>query len=153
MRQTLRPRAVFAQGIQTHDPRLRSSIHGAFVAHDEKLFFRMERFDSRKTRARLRRLKRDEFQFEVGRLAGGPFPGSPPQRAFAIEQNGEPFHPAATGTWVCGGSGGGKRCRRARFRIFENTSRLKKCIPPRTRSTTPTFLLSVSNTPCRSTGI
>jgi hypothetical protein len=85
MRQPLRPRAVFAQRVKTHDPGLRPSINRAFVAHDEKLFLRMERFDSRKTRPRVRRLKRNELQLEESRLAGEPIPASPAQRTLAIE--------------------------------------------------------------------
>src|SRR5213079_1941192 len=94
MGQRLRPRTVFAQRTSTHDPRPLASIHRAFVAHDKKLLLRMKRVNSGETLTRLRRLKRNEFQFEESWLAGEPIAASPVQRAFAIEQNEEAFHPA-----------------------------------------------------------
>src|SRR5664279_556817 len=107
MREALRPFPIIAQRIKTHDPRVWPSIHATLIAYDEELFFRMERVDPRKTARRFRRLERKEAQFQKGRLAGEPRPASPAQRALSIEQHVEPLHPAATGTCVCGGSGGG----------------------------------------------
>src|SRR5215813_1365873 len=52
-------------------------------------------------------------------------------------------HFPSPGIWfVLGGKGGAVR--RARFLIREKTKRLKKCIPPRTSSTTPILSLTSS---------
>jgi hypothetical protein len=147
MRQAEGQLAIIAQSIKAHDPGLWPSINPALIAHDEKLVLGMERCDPGEAVSYFRRLERQEVQFQKRRLTGEPRSATPAQRALSIEQYVESLHPAATGICVCGGSGGGARWSRARFRIFENTSKLKKCMPPRTSSTTPTLRLSVSNTP------
>jgi hypothetical protein len=48
MRQPLRPFAIIAQCIETHEPGLRPLINAAFIADDEKLRLGMERFNFRK---------------------------------------------------------------------------------------------------------
>lgn len=139
--------AIIPQGIKAHDPGLRPPINPALIAHNKELLLGMKRFDPGEAVSDFRRLEWQEAQFQERGLAGEPRAATPAQRALAIEQDVESLHPAATGICVCGGSGGGARWSRARFRIFENTSKLKKCMPPSTSSTTPTLRLSVSSTP------
>src|SRR5271157_1233703 len=58
-----------------------------------------------------------------------------------------------TGVTNCSGGTGGFWLRSiALRRIFENTYRLKKCIPPSTSKTRPTFVLMVSMVPAGSVG-
>jgi hypothetical protein len=77
--------AIIAQGIQAHDPGLRSPVNAAFIAHDKKLFLRLKSFDPGETAGHFRGLEWQEDQFQKGRLAGEPRSASPAQRALSIE--------------------------------------------------------------------
>ena len=109
MRQAQGQLAVLTQGIETHDPGVRSAINAALIAYDQELFFGMKSLDSGEAAGDFGRLEWQEMQFEISGLAGEPVPAAPAERAFSIKQDVESLHSPVIAVCACGGMGGGAR--------------------------------------------
>src|SRR5689334_18274156 len=113
----------------------------------------MKRLDARKAFADFAGLQRKIGEFDKRRLLLQPGAQPAAERAFSVVEHVQALHSAATGTRASGGSGGGAPWSSARFRIRLKTYRLKKCMPPRTRSTVPILVLSTSKTASSASGL